>query len=666
MSKHVVTAPGGRCVEVGAQVTFEGRAWQVTGLVDGRVHLAAGDGATGCVLAARLVSAPGFSVTGRAAAEPPAPALWETVPLAAQERALAWLRHIREVETGVPGGPGSGVPRAEYDPGRFTLAEREHAKADELAALGWAKASRTTVQRMRLVYRRQGLWGLVDKRHLRTGSATGRTDERVVAAVLEALRRRRGRSRTTTRQVIELTERIVADTYGPGRVTLPGRSSLYRLVRALADPAEPVGSPACTATGVRSTGGPPAALRPAERVHVATARLGLEAVGEDGVAVPVAVTAAVDGASGCVLAAVVHPQHSEPVEVSVLLAEMAVPAPRRPGWPVLLEQAHAGGPPGRLLSLPARIEASAARPAAVPETLVVDRAAAAVTSPVLAVCESLGISVEPAPHRAAGGHRSSVRALAVLGGLFTRHAATAARSLGTGAEEDGAYWSLPQLQDLLDEWILAVWHQRPQEQLSHPLLPRAGLAPLQMWEVLLGAAGGVPLPLAGQHYGELLPARRCAVTESGIRLDGRHYDDACLDEHRGRRDRFEVHHHPHDLRQVFIRLPDGQLHAVPWAQGGHGLRPFDELLRRRTGTVLAHRAAGARARAGAGAGAGADGGVQPSSDRAGPAHAVAQPREAAARGGTGGAAPGTAGGSTAAMEPGGLSVYDAEAEAGQW
>lgn len=122
---------------------------------------------------------------------------------------------------------------------------------------------------MRLVYGRQGLWGLVDKRHLRSPSPTGRTDERVVAAVLEALRRCRGRRRTTTRQVIELTERIVADTHGPHQVRLPARSSLYRLVKTPADPAERPGSAARTATAGRA-GGLPAALRPAERVQVAT------------------------------------------------------------------------------------------------------------------------------------------------------------------------------------------------------------------------------------------------------------------------------------------------------------------------------------------------------------------------------------------------------------
>nr|WSW64724.1 Mu transposase C-terminal domain-containing protein [Streptomyces sp. NBC_00995]WSW71229.1 Mu transposase C-terminal domain-containing protein [Streptomyces sp. NBC_00995] len=620
---------------MGAQVRFEDRVWQVTALAGGRVYLVAGDGASACVLASVLVAAPGFEVIGASAPPPVAPVLWETVPLGAQERALAWLRHIREVETGLPGGPGSGVPRPEYDPECFTLAEREAAKARELAGLGWSRAGRATVQRMRLVYGRQGLWGLVDKRHLRSPSPTGRTDERVVAAVLEALRRCRGQRKTTIRQVIELTERIVADTHGPHQVRLPARSSLYRLVKALADPAEPPGSAARTASAADRAGGPPAALRPAERVQVSTSRLSVGVVGEDGAGVEVAVTAALDEASGCVLAAVLHREQDGPVDLSVLLAEMAVPRPLRPGWPALLEQAHAGGPVRRLMSLPERIEATAARPAAVPETLVLGHTTAGVTSVHLAVCESLGISLEPAGPRTAGARRGALRTLQVLADLFTRHA-TAARPPATAGDENrheaGAYWSMTQLQDLLDEWITGVWHHRPQERLRHPLLPRAGLAPQEMWRVLLGAAGRVPLPLGGQAYGELLPARRCALTESGIRLGGRRYDDACLDEHRSRAGRFEVHHHPHDPRQIFVRLTDGQLHPVPWAQGGHASRPFDELLRRRTGAVLAHRAAGS----GAGADVGADGGTRP------------------------GGARGTA------VEPGGFGVYDAEAEAGQW
>ncbi|MCL7382516.1 Mu transposase C-terminal domain-containing protein [Streptomyces sp. 35G-GA-8] len=588
---------------MGAQVRFEDRTWQVTALVDGRVYLAAGDGATGCVLAARLVAADGFEVVGRAAPQVPAAAVWADVPLPARERAMAWLRHIREVETGLPGGPGSGgVPRPEYDPQVFTLAEREHAKAKELAGRGWTKVSRPTVQRMRLAYQRQGLLGLVDKRSLRASSPTGRTDERVVAAVLEALRVRRGRSKTTTVQVIELAEQIVAQTHGKGRVTLPARSSLYRLVKALADPAEPPGSPARTATGPDGAGGTAPALRPAERVHVATARLGIEAVGEDGRAVAVSVTCALDGATGCVLAAVLHPQQAAPVELSVLLAEMAVPRTARPGWREMLRAAHEALPlPQRLMPLDARIEAAVARPAALPQTLVFDPAAAAVTPWFLAVCESLGVSLEAAPVRRRGLHRVAGETVQTLGGLFTRHCADLAGARGVVHPSDSAgrqaeaFFSLPHLRDVLDEWITARWHTRPQQALRHPLLPKAALGPQEMWRVLLGVAGSVPVPLSGQDFAELLPVQRQAVTESGIRLGGRRYDHECLDEHRGRArpttddGRWEVHHHPYDMRQIYIRLPDGLLHEIPWTEHAHALRPFDDAVRRRTGQILAAR-----------------------------------------------------------------------------
>ncbi|MGW1910841.1 hypothetical protein ACWCQS_08960 [Streptomyces sp. NPDC002076] len=39
----------------------------------------------------------------------------------------------------------------------LALAEREQAKVKELAALGFGRVSRTTVQRMRLAYRKQGM-----------------------------------------------------------------------------------------------------------------------------------------------------------------------------------------------------------------------------------------------------------------------------------------------------------------------------------------------------------------------------------------------------------------------------------------------------------------------------------------------------------------------------
>ncbi|MEU5205347.1 Mu transposase C-terminal domain-containing protein [Kribbella sp. NPDC020789] len=651
---------------MGAQVRFEDRTWQVTGLVDGRVYLAAEDGATGCVLAARLVAAPDFKVVGRADLPIPSAEAWAALPLADRERALSWQRHIREIETGLPGGSGSaGVPRDEYDPQRFTLAEREHAKARELAALGWTKVSRATVQRRRIAYHKQGLMGLVDHRSLRARTATGRADERVVAAVLEALRLRRGRKATTVRRIIDLAERIVADRHGPGRVKLPARASMYRLVRMLADPAEPVGSPARTATGPDGAGGGPPALRPAERVHVATARLGVEAVGEDGRAVAVSVTCALDGATGCVLAAVLHPQQAAPVELSVLLAEMAIPRSARPGWREVLRAAHEALPlPQRLMPLDARIEATVARPVALPQTLVFDPAAAAVTPWFLTVCESLGVSLEAAPARRRGLHSVAGDTVKTLAGLFTRHSADLATTLGavhppdSAGRQTEAFFSLPHLRDVLDEWITARWHTRPQQALRHPLLPKAALSPQEMWRVLLGVAGSVPVPLAGQDFAELLPVQHQAVTESGIRLGRRRYDHECLDEHRGRAcpttdgGRWEVRHHPYDVRQVYIRLPDGLLHEIPWSEHAHALRPFDDAVRRRTGQILADRSGPpghpAPSSNGRGREAGVPAGGQGLTDKSAPCGADVAPVPDG---------PGRAGA---------FGVWDAQAEAEQW
>ncbi|GGM24070.1 hypothetical protein GCM10010129_80590 [Streptomyces fumigatiscleroticus] len=194
---------------------------------------------------------------------------------------------------------------------------------------------------------------------------------------------------------------------------------------------------------------------------------------------------------------------------------------------------------------------------------------------------------------------------------FTRHATalTAAARAGDrpaghppegqddGAEEQaaGAWFSLAHLQDLLEEWITARWHTRPQQGLQHPLLSRAALTPDEMWRVLLGTAGAVPLPLGAQHYAELLPVQHQAVTDTGIRLGRRRYDHACLDEHRGRPcpgtdgGRWEVHHHPYDPRQIYIRLPDNLLHALPWTDHAHALRPFDDTVRHRTARLFATR-----------------------------------------------------------------------------
>lgn len=116
-----------------------------------------------------------------------------------------------------------------------------------------------------------------------------------------------------------------------------------------------------------------------------------------------------------------------------------------------------------------------------------------------------------------------------------------------------------------------------------------------MWGVLLGACGYVPLPLAGADYTELLPVRFHPVTGRGIRINYRTYDHMMLNEHRGRPSptgpggKWEVHLNPHDMRQIYLRLPDGQLHEIPWIHRDHVHAPMSETTWRHLRTTLEKR-----------------------------------------------------------------------------
>lgn len=464
-------------VEVGAHVAYRGQTWQVAALQGQQVYLLQETGAEVSLLLGRLFADPGFQVVGaRAPDAVPQWGLFETVPLAAQQRALAWLPHIREVETGWPhpeGGRDGQTMRPECDPERWTLAQRDAAKAKELAALGFARVTRTTVERMRHAYRKQGLWGLVDKRTVpaRGRHPTGYADERVVAAVLEALRRQRGRSKGTVKGLQVLVGQILEDTHGRGVVEMPSRSTFYRLVSVLADPADRLGRPARTATAPARASSAPVVLRPGEQVQIDTTRLDIMAVLEDGSLGRPELTIAVDVATRSILAAVLRPHSTKAVDVALLLAEMAVPHPARLTWPSVLHLSRAEVPFERMLSLDERLEGAAARPVIVPETIVVDRGKIYLSQGFVAACETLGVSVQPAPPRRPQAKAVVERTFGAINGLFCQYVAghtgsnTQRRGSKTAAE---TRWTIPQLQDFLDEWITCGWQNRPPRRTAPP------------------------------------------------------------------------------------------------------------------------------------------------------------------------------------------------------
>lgn len=591
----------------GDVVVFDGAEHTVVALAGTAVRLVDDDGATCVVTLAHLQSSPGFAV--RSAQQPVGLTrlgLLEAVPAPVLERARWWERHIVEVETGrPPDAEADSAPAPDYDPARHTLAEREAAKAAELQAHG-EKVSRATVQRQRLAYRRAGLWGVVDQRRIRASSPTGRVDPRVVAAAQQAIAEQTTASTGTRSRVIRRIEELLAAEHGPGTVALPSQPTLYRLLTALGEGRHTFGA----ATTRRSLANRPSApygsihaVRPGELVQIDTTPLDVLAVLDDGVVGRVELTMLVDLATRTICAGVLRPHGTKAVDAALLLARALVPEPMRPGWPEALRMRASRLPHAELAAVDARLAEAAAKPVIVPETIVCDRGSIYLSQTFVAACARLGISVQPAHPYTPTDKAVVERTFSSINTLFCQYLAGYTGRDVTRRARDAAgqaVWSLGELQDLFDRWVLAGWQPRPHEGLRHPEVARAALSPNEMYSALVAAAGFVPLALSGTDYLELLPVAWRRITAEGIRIGYLTYDSAGLNPYRGQPSpvatkggRWEVHHDPYDLSQVWLRPePDGGWLTVPWVHHGQVSAPFADFTLRHVRRQLAERGQG--------------------------------------------------------------------------
>ncbi|MET8978987.1 transposase [Streptomyces sp. NPDC004539] len=553
-----------------------------------RIWLAGKDGEDGLAVfgLAELLSDPSFALAGGPPRlRVPQMGLLSTVPEDEQWRAFDLERHVREVETGDPTPDGKGPVKPQYDPDSTTLAQREQAKADELASQGWLEVSRATVRRWRARYHEDGVWGLV--RNKRGGSARlDRADPLVVDALRallpkEALRSRsRGWKKRMRREVrwwLDANHQELA-------VKAPPTSTFNKLIDAVEEVLGLQGTVAqrrARASRPTPPFKPTLALRPGEIVMLDSSPVNALVAFDNGVVGRLELTTAVDVATRS-LWGVMRPEGSKLTDVAVLLAQMMTPMVMRPGWDASLSMAASVVPHERLTAMDERLKDAAARPVIVPETVVVDQGKVFVSPATRAACESLGISLQPVPpaNGPAKGHVE--RPFGSINSLFYQWLAgfTGSNVSERGSKvEQEPLRTMAEIQALWDEFCVH-WHHRPHEGLRHPLMPKKALTPNQMWAALLPVTGYVPVPLTSDDYVELLPVAWRAITDAGIRLDYRTYDDVCLNDHRrqgsgvaSKKGMWEVHYNPYDPVRVWVRLPEG-FRELPWIHATSVSLPF--------------------------------------------------------------------------------------------
>jgi hypothetical protein len=211
-------------------------------------------------------------------------------------------------------------------------------------------------------------------------------------------------------------------------------------------------------------------------------------------------------------------------------------------------------PHQRLLELDQRLAHAAARPVIVPETIVCDHGKAFISGNFRSSCRTLGITVQPAHPRTPTDKPHIERTLESVASLFAQFVSgylgrsPEFRGRGAGSEP---LWPLMELQDLLDEWLVAAWQNRPHDGLRDPAAPGRALTPNEKYAALVGAAGYVPVALSAGDYIELLPATWRAINAYGVKISHRVYDGEELNPFRGQRsgltarqDLWEIHRDP--------------------------------------------------------------------------------------------------------------------------
>jgi hypothetical protein len=447
----------------------------------------------------------------------------------------------------------------------------------------------SAIAKRRRRYEARGVAGMADHRTGRSVTPHGRADPAVAEAMRQAIAEAEQESSRTATYLFWRTGQILEAAHGRGAVELPSQRSLYRLLDKLSAGKHTTGSARTRRSLADRPDGPfgeTDAWAPGEVMQMDSTPLDVLVRLDDGVVGRVDLTGMIDVATRTVTAAVLRPT-TKSVDASVLLARTVTPEPMRPGWADALAMSRSALPWQRLLDIDARLEHAAARPVIIPETIIVDQGKVFVSRNFRASCNFLGINFQPV-HGGSGWEKGHIER--VLGSVGTLFAQFVAGYTGFNAERRGrpggqqAVWSLLELQELLDEWIVA-WQNRPHDGLRDPACPGRMFSPNEKYAALVETAGYVPVALSAADYVELLPATWRAINAYGVKISYRTYDDEALNPLRhqrsgihDRKDLWEVHYDPCDVSRVWVRDHwRGGWITLFWRQLHRVAAPFGEL-----------------------------------------------------------------------------------------
>ncbi len=576
-------------LEVGAHLSHDGELWTVAAMEAGCVLLAGPSGACKRVQTATLLADPTTRVIGGNEAVPsPMGSVLDDLSEVERTQLAEQLGHVREVLTGYRSGSADlaepGEPRPGYDPS-LLLADRYKTKAAEVGV------TVRTLERWVAAVREGGPVGLLGRRSARRADPLAGVDARWVEMCRTVLAEHVDASRPTKQLLLERVAARLEAEHGPGVVPVPGpkraRLVLAELTRgsnAFVGATKQKRSIAARPSGVY---GRLRATRPGEYLLLDTTPLDVFAMEPLTLRwVRLELTIAMDLFSRAICGLRLSPMSTKAVDAAVLLFETLTPESRRSTGSGLLPY---GGLPDVVVVDAERAcfaNASGGLPGVAAETLVVDHGKIYLSEHLLAVCERLGISIQPARPLTPTDKAACERFFRTLreGLLVALPGYKGPDVYSRGADPEGcAYFFVDELEQIIREWTATIYHRRPHEGLVEPGAPGVELSPAEMFEAGLARTGRLRIPAHPGLVFDFLSTAWRTIQHYGVEVHGLRYNGPALTAYRNRTSPFTgvhtgkwpIRHDPDDVSRVYFCDPaDNAWHTLVWEHAADIDVPF--------------------------------------------------------------------------------------------
>lgn len=580
-------------LQPGADLIYDGEACTVTEIADGAIIVRDREGRhrrLRMIDVLRPAHEGGVArIPGRTSHEigTPITVLWSDATDSARAASLERADHVREVLTGYKSGtaaiPREGEPRLQFHP-QLPLQQRQGAKAAELGV------SIRTIERWVARYRDTGEAGLIDTRQAQPGTALKNFDPRWIEAAQMILDEQASESKVQKRIILSRIQARVERLHGPDVVALPSTSSGYRalseLDRGRGTFYGPTKSKRSIANRPPTPFGRLTATHPGDIVLLDTTPLNVFAVAPvTGKWVCADLTVAIDLYSRCILGLRLTPGSTKSIDVAGVLFETMQPFDAPADWgPAARWPYH--GLPQTLMVDPAKTQVSRfTRAGVLPNTIVVDHGRPFLSEHVTSACARLGISIQPARIYQPTDKSPVERFFRTLDSLLQELPGyKGADVAGRGeAVEDEAVYTVPQLEQIIREWIATVYHLRPHPSLVDPNLPGVQMSPAQRYDQGLAVAGALRMPTDRSILLELLPVVKRQFNNYGVEIHKLRYTGDSVAKYRNRAR--SIHRNdgtewpfvinPDDLSVIYFHDPeDGTWHTLNWEHKDAFNTPF--------------------------------------------------------------------------------------------